>query len=183
MDILRLGHPLLRQKSRPLELEEIGQPELEQDIEAMTAAMRAHDGIGIAAPQIGIMKQIFMIEIGQENTRYEVAESVPIKVFINPVITKSGGPITGNWEGCLSIPDMRGYVQRPSEIECEYLDLEGVPKKGRLQGFPAVVFQHEKDHLDGVLYVDHLQSNKHLAFLDEFMAHIQGAPPDDLKGQ
>ena len=164
--VLRMGHPLLRQKSLPLTPEEIASDETRQLLADMLETMRAHNGIGIAAPQIGILKRVALIGIEEDNPRYKGAPPYQLITVINPVIHVLGDSQQRFEERCLSVPGLSGEVERPDHIRVDYLDAEGNKQSIEAEGLPATVFQHEIDHLDGVLYVDRLVDITTLGFVE-----------------
>jgi peptide deformylase len=117
--------------------------------------MKHYGGIGIAAPQIGVDLKVAIIELPEEN-RYGQKVNLPFTVFINPIMTYLTDEKQGFWEGCLSLPGLRGYVERPSKVQVNYLDEKGNEKELLADGFLATVLQHELDHLEGVLYIDRI---------------------------
>lgn len=134
----------------------------------MTDTMREYKGIGLAAPQVHESIQLCLIEIMPDNPRYEVTEKTPLKVIINPKITSLGKDTEEMWEGCLSVPGMRGLVRRPNKIRLQALDENGSAIDWELEGLPAIVVQHETDHLFGTLYVDKLVDTKMFSFMPEY---------------
>lgn len=166
--VLRMGHPLLRKKCDQLTEQEIRSPEMKALIQDMHETMKAERGIGLAAPQIGINKQIAIIEMPQESERYEEVEETPLIVVINPKLTVLDEEKQGYWEGCLSVPGLRGFVKRPRKIKVEFLDIEMEKQTLTLEGFLATVFQHELDHLFGRLYIDHIEDKTLLTYEEEF---------------
>jgi len=166
-DICRMGHPVLRKRAEVVDISEINTEDFEQLIREMKEAMAQHGGIGIAAPQIGISKQVALIDLPESN-RYGEKVSLPLTIFINPKINVLTPLEQGFWEGCLSVPGLRGYVERPREVEVEYLDENGQNKKIKAEGFLATVLQHELDHLFGVLYVDRIKDMTKLVFQEEY---------------
>jgi peptide deformylase len=165
--VLRLGNPLLRLKSSPIDESEIGTKDFKRMIKDMFETMRFEKGIGLAAPQIGILKKLVIVGIEEENPRYPDAPKIEEHILINPFITPLAEPKGGYWEGCLSVPGMRGFVERPSKIKLEYYDEKWNYHNKIIEGFPAVVYQHECDHLEGILYVDRLKDAKMFGFSDE----------------
>lgn len=166
--VIRMGHPVLRQVARPLEPDEIGSEFINHLISDMQDTLHDYGGIGLAAPQIGESVRLAIIEIEGGPTRYGELEAMPLTVFINPVITVLDPAAEGYWEGCLSIPGLRGFVERPQHIKTQYLSENGEVQGLELQGFPATVFQHEIDHLDGKLYIDRVTDTRLLAYEKEF---------------
>lgn len=152
--VLKMGDPLLLQQSKPVE--QFDTPELHALLTDMQDTMKALNGAGIAAPQIGVSLQVVIFGVGHEKTeknpRYPDAESVPFTVLINPTLTAIGEDMEEGWEGCLSVPGMRGLVPRLKNLRYQGFDQYGNPIDRTVGGFHARVVQHETDHLFGVLY-------------------------------
>lgn len=161
--VLRMGDPLLFAKARPVEA--FDTPELNALIEDMQDTMQAMNGAGIAAPQIGVGLRLVIFGVG-DNPRYPDAEQVPYTVLINPVLTPVGEAMEDGWEGCLSVPGMRGIVPRYSRLHYSGLDQYGQPIDRLVSGFHARVVQHECDHLDGILYPMRIQDLKQFGYTD-----------------
>jgi peptide deformylase len=176
-----MGHPVLRQKARELTIGEIGAPETRRLIEDMVKTMREYSGIGLAAPQVHHSLQLALIEIAEENPRYPGQGTQGLTVFINPRITVLDEEEQGFWEGCLSVPELRGLVYRPRKVKVDYLDAAGNPQVFVAEDFLATVVQHELDHLDGRLYVDRIRDLSRFAFLDEYRRYW--TPEDDDVGE
>ncbi len=172
LKVARMGHPVLRQKARKVQESEIGSPELERLIENMIETMNEYSGIGLAAPQVLQSIRLAIVGYSEENERYPDAGKSELTVFINPTLTPLDKKTQRYWEGCLSVPEMRGLVARPRKIRVDALDRAGKPIRIEAEGFLATVFQHEFDHLDGVLYVDRLVDTKHLAFAEEYQRYL-----------
>ena len=170
--IIRMGHPLLRQPARPLRPEEIGSDPVKRLIADMVDTLHDYGGIGLAAPQIAESVRLAIIEIEEEPSRYGELEPIPLTVFINPVIEVIDPATAGFWEGCLSVPGLRGYVERPQHVKVSYTTDRGETAELELQGFSATVFQHEFDHLDGRLFVDRIADTRLLAFEQEFARYM-----------
>ncbi len=166
--VIRMGHPNLRIPAVDYPTASIGSDEFIELIEDMRETLHAYGGIGLAAPQIDVGYRIAVIEIEQTETRYGTLERAPFEVYVNPSITPLDGDEKGYWEGCLSVPGMMGYVERPQLIRVDYLSATGDQKSIEAQGFLATVFQHEFDHLDGVLYVDRIKDPGLFAFEEEY---------------
>jgi peptide deformylase len=166
--VIRMGHPTLRKIAEPYPINEIGSQSFEELVADMRETLHAYGGIGLAAPQIDVSYQIVVIEIENTSTRYGEIELVPFSVFINPAISIIDETAGGYWEGCLSVPGMMGYVERPQHIRIDYLDEKGISQAIEPRGFLATVFQHELDHLQGKLYVDKLKDTSLFAFDDEY---------------
>ena len=135
----------------------------------MFDTMDAADGAGLAAPQIGVLRRVMIFGV-DATPRYPDAESVPSTVLVNPEFRVLGDAIGGFWEGCLSVPGMRGYVERPAHIQYQGYDPYGKRVEREVTGFHAIVFQHEYDHLDGVLYPDRLIDPTQFGFSEELAA-------------
>ncbi len=168
--ILRMGDPRLREVALPVEA--FDTPELHELIEDMFDTMDVADGAGLAATQVGIMQRIMIFGV-ETNPRYPDAESVPMTVLINPEFAVVGDGVVGGWEGCLSVPGMRGYVPRHEEIVYTGFDQFGDKIEREAGGFHAIVFQHEFDHLDGILYPDRIVDRTKFGFEDELAAAVQ----------
>ena len=167
LKVARLGHPVIRNAAAPLSSQEIHSRDTQDLIDNMIETMREYDGVGLAAPQIHISKQIAVIEVN-DNPRYPDMPKVPLTVLINPRLTSRSKKIVKGWEGCLSIPDLRGIVPRNASLICEALDREGKPIKLDAEGFFARVIQHEWDHLQGNVYLDRMSNLRSLSHLNEF---------------
>ncbi len=173
--ILRMGHPHLRQRAAEVEPAFLGTETFDRLLTAMEDTLHDYGGIGLAAPQIGEGLRLAIIELPGGPTRYGEIEAVPLTVFVNPVIETLDGPTAGYWEGCLSVPGLRGFVERPQHVLVRYTDAEGTAQQLELEGFPATVVQHEFDHLDGVLYIDRITDTRRLTFEEEFGRYIANA--------
>ena len=165
--VLRMGHPLLQERSA--EVTQFNTNELDSLIQDLFDTMRVEDGAGIAAPQIGVLKQVVIFGVEDDNPRYPGRGMVPTTILINPVITPIGNDREDGWEGCLSVPGMRGLVPRYKRIH-----YRGFDEKGRLierdaDGFHARVVQHECDHLDGILYPQRIQDMSQFGFKEELL--------------
>lgn len=177
--IARLGHPVLREKTREVTREEISSPEMRRLLKDMVETMHEYGGVGLAAPQVHESVRLAIIEFGEDNGRYETQGGQPLLVIFNARIKVLDPTPSGFWEGCLSVPGMRGYVERPSKIEVNYLDERGKPQTLVAEGFLATVFQHELDHLDGVLYVDKITDKSKFAFNEEYgRYHLEEGQPE-----
>ncbi|HEX5420023.1 MAG TPA: peptide deformylase [Gammaproteobacteria bacterium] len=170
--ILRMGHPLLRQVARRVEPQEIGGGALPRLLEDMLDTLHDYGGVGLAAPQIGESLQLAIIEIAGGPSRYGEIPPLPLTVFINPEIRVIDPAVKGYWEGCLSIPGLRGFVERPQHVEVTFINAQGVRERLELAGFLATVVQHELDHLAGTLYVDRIKDSRLLGFEQEFERYL-----------
>jgi peptide deformylase len=167
-----MGHPLLRQVARPLAADEIGSPWMRALVADMVDTLKDYGGIGLAAPQVGESVRLAIIEFAGGPTRYGDLEPMPLTVFVNPVINVLDPSTHGYWEGCLSVPGLRGFVERPQHVSVTYTTADREQRQLVLRGFPATVFQHEFDHLDGKLFVDRLADTSQLAFDREFERYL-----------
>ena len=170
--ICKMGNPLLRRKARTVEKAELTTDSFTQLLADMKDSMDHYGGIGIAAPQIGVELQVALIELVGLN-RYGEEINLPLTTFINPTIKHLRDDLQGVWEGCLSVPGLRGYVERPDKIEVSFMDEKGQPQKLVADGFLATVVQHELDHLEGILYVDRVKDSKLLTYQEEFEQFIK----------
>ena len=166
LKVARMGHPVLRAKARPLEKSEIRSAFVQKLIDDMMDTMAEYHGVGLAAPQVHEGLRIFVaaLDDGEEE---DEGEAAPL-ALINPEITVVGSDLVEDWEGCLSIPDVRGRVPRAREIKVRAFDRGGNRIEISAQNFSARVIQHETDHLDGVLFFDRMKSLETLTFLDEY---------------
>lgn len=171
--MLRLGDPRLRQPSQPVE--NLNDPQLSRLVEDLRDTMEYLQGAGLAAPQIGVGLRVVMFGF-DHNPRYPDAEPVPATVLINPQIDIIDAQTERGWEGCLSVPGMRGEVARPRAIRYRGFDLSGRPIDRQARGFHARVVQHECDHLDGILYPDRISDFSRFGFIDELTAAGQLPP-------
>lgn len=180
--IIRMGHPTLRRAALPLEPDQIGTDELHRLVEDMIDTLHDYGGIGLAAPQIDEPLRLAIVEMSGGPSRYGEIPALPLTVFVNPTIEVIDPATAGYWEGCLSVPGLRGFVERPQHIRVNALDIDGKRLQLELRGFPATVFQHEFDHLDGRLYIDRITDSRKLVFEEEFERYILSETelPDDL---
>jgi peptide deformylase len=170
-----MGTPSLMQRSRELSTDKFGSAELMSLLQDMKETMLDAHGAGLAAPQIGENVRVVIFEV-RENPRYPDV-LVPFTVLINPVITLLSDQLVEGWEGCLSVPGLRGAVQRYDHIHYTGFDAEGNPIDRTVQGFHARVVQHECDHLDGVLYPMRMKDMSKFGFTEILFPHL--APYDD----
>ena len=168
--VLRMGDPLLLQKAAPLE--QFDTPELHSLIRDMEDTMQHMDGAGIAAPQIGVSLRVVIFGVGS-NPRYPDAEEVPYTVLINPTLKPIGDDMEDGWEGCLSVPGMRGIVPRYTRLHYTGFDQYGNPIERLVNGFHARVVQHECDHLDGILYPMRIQNLAQFGFTDVLFPEVE----------
>ena len=172
LKVARMGHPVLRAKARPLSASEIRLPEVQRLIDDMFDTMHEYQGVGLAAPQVHESVRIFVAGFAADQDEEDDDDSddrgVPQMALINPEITPIGREQVEDWEGCLSIPDIRGRVPRARQISVKAYDRHGKRIEIKVSGFTARVIQHETDHLDGVLFFDRMARLETLTFLEEF---------------
>ena len=167
LKVSRLGHPVLRKATEAVLAHEIQSPACQKFIDDMVETMKEYDGVGLAADQVHESKQIAVLEVA-ENPRYPDKPKVPLTVLINPKVTPLSDEMEDDWEGCLSIPDLRGQVPRYKSIRVEALDRSGNELIFVANDFHARVIQHEWDHLNGKVYLDRMRDLSTLSFLTEF---------------
>jgi peptide deformylase len=163
LKVARMGHPVLRQRGRPLDQSDLRNARIQKLIDDMIETMREYNGVGLAAPQVHEGLRLFVALLEDEPDDRTAAV-----VFVNPEILSNTSAREEGWEGCLSIPDIRGLVPRSTDITVKALDRDGRSVELRVRGFPARVVQHETDHLDGVLFLDRMTSMQSLTYLEEY---------------
>jgi len=168
LKIARLGHPNIRSGADPVTSEQLQLPAIQHFIDDMVETMRDANGVGIAAPQVHVSQQIIAIEVSPDNPRYPGQASVPLRVLINPKIIDYVEETDDGWEGCLSVPDLRGLVSRWTNVNVEGLDRHGQVLRFEAKGFHARVIQHEIDHLKGQVFLDRLPDLTTLTHLREY---------------
>jgi peptide deformylase len=167
LKISKMGNPVLRTKGSEISKEEIKSREFQKLIDDMIETLHEYGGVGLAAPQVHESKQVMIIEFPPIDNRSDL-EHFPLTVFINPKYTYMSEDTVDDWEGCLSLPDLRGKVKRSKKIKVKAYDRNGKEFEMEAQGFKARVIQHEGDHLIGKLYIDRMDDLKTLTFLDEY---------------
>ena len=173
LKVARLGHPILRTVADPVSPEAIRSPENQRLIDDMIETMREYNGAGLAATQVHVPKQICVIEV-HRNPRYPEAPEIPLTVLINPRWTRLTDGMEEDWEGCLSIPDMRGKVPRYTAVRLEAYDRHGQRIEENAKDFYARVIQHETDHLNGRVYLDRMRDFSTLTHLAEWSRYWLG---------
>lgn len=168
MEVLTLGHPDLHKVAA--EVSDFGSDQLQKDIHSLKTAMKKHGGMGIAAPQLGIDRRLLLIH-SKPNKRYPQAPHSDLIVMINPVFS-SNLDEQEDWEGCLSVPGLRGLVSRPTEVEVHYKSFEGKDHSRKFNDFMARIFLHEYDHLDGLTFVNRVTENSDLISEVEYFRQI-----------
>lgn len=166
-DVVTVGHPVLRQPTREVSVEELATPGLQALIDDLIDTMHAANGAGIAANQIGESVRIATIHV-QDNPRYPYKPPIPLTVVVNPVIEPLDDELVEINEGCLSVPNLRGNVFRHVNVRVRYLDRDGNPHDEIKRGLTAGTFQHECDHLDGFLFLDRVADTRSLTTWEQF---------------
>jgi peptide deformylase len=167
LKVTRLGHPVLRKVTEVISVTELQTPAMQKFIDDMVETMKEYDGVGLAADQVHESKQVAVLEVA-DNPRYPQKPKVPLTVLVNPQITPLSDEMEDDWEGCLSIPDLRGRVPRYKSIRVQALDRNGTKLDFVADDFHARVIQHEFDHLNGKVYLDRMRDLTTLTFLQEF---------------
>jgi peptide deformylase len=173
LKVARMGHPVLRARARAIDPAEIRSPAIQRLIDDMFETMREYQGVGLAAPQVHESVRLFVAGFAgapddDEEDDDDEDEHVPLMALINPEIAAVPGDVVEDWEGCLSIPEIRGRVPRAKQVTVRAFDRRGKRIEIKASGFTARVIQHETDHLDGVLFFDRMKSFETLTFLEEF---------------
>ena len=167
LKVTRLGHPVLRKVTETIAVKELKTPEMQKFIDDMVETMKEYDGVGLAADQVFTSKQVAVLEVA-DNPRYPNKAQVPLTVLVNPQITPLTDDMEEDWEGCLSIPDLRGRVPRFKNIRVQAWDRGGQSLDFEARDFHARVIQHEFDHLNGKVYIDRMRDFSTLTFLAEY---------------
>lgn len=168
-EIVTIGHPVLRERARELGAEEIPSAWFQAFLDDLVDTMRAAGGAGLAAPQVGVGVRAFVVEV-RDNPRYPYKPNLALRVLVNPQVRPLSDATFEVVEGCLSIPGLRGRLRRHAEIEVSYLDRRGERQVEVIRGLSAGTFQHEQDHLDGVLFVDRVEDTRTLTSWESFEA-------------
>ena len=176
LSVARMGHPILRQKARRVDPKRIASAEFQDFIDSMLLTMQEYEGVGLAAPQVHVSERVVVFA---ESAGLVDAAGEPLLALINPEIEFLTEATQAMWEGCLSVPGLRGKVSRPARIQVRGLDRKGGKFEAVLEDFDAVVTQHECDHLDGILFIDKLDDTKQLAFEKEFERHWLKSAEED----
>jgi peptide deformylase len=171
LPITTIGDPVLRERAREVSDEELGSPEVQRLIDDMIETVRHANGAGIAANQVGDLHRIAVVEVRPGNPRYPYKPPVPLTVMVNPSVEPVGDELLEINEGCLSVPDLRGTVDRAAAVRVRYLDREGNEHVEERRGLTAGTFQHELDHLNGVLFLDRVRDPSSFATWAEFDRH------------
>lgn len=167
LKVARLGHPVLRRPAEPVPPGDIPSPRIQVLIDDLVETMRDYSGVGIAANQAHVGLRIAAVEVRGGHPRYPEAPEIPLTVLVNLRIVERSPELEEDWEGCLSVPDLRGKVPRHRWVRAQAFDRHGRPLDLRAEGFFARVIQHECDHLDGKVYLDRMPDLGTLAFMAE----------------
>jgi peptide deformylase len=173
-EILHVGNPLLRERSREVTREELATPAMQQLVDDLIDTMHAANGAGIAAPQVGELVRIATIEV-TSNPRYPYKPPIPLTVVVNPVVEFLDDEMVDVNEGCLSVPNMRGNVLRHVNVRVRYWDRDGNEHDEVKRGLTAGTFQHELDHLDGILFLDRVFDTTTLTTWEQFEKYHRAA--------
>jgi peptide deformylase len=170
--IVQLGNPTLRQSAQ--QVEAVQDPDLQALIDELLQTMAKAAGVGIAAPQVGILKRLVIIA-SRPTPRYPHAPEMLPTPMLNPQLVEHSDEIEKGWEGCLSVPGIRGLVPRYRSVTVDYIDRDGQPQRQVLHNFVARIFQHEYDHLQGIVFIDRVESTHELMSEQEYQRQIIGA--------
>jgi peptide deformylase len=176
LKVARIGNPVVRGTAQPVSSEALASPEVQRLIDDMVDTMHEYDGVGVAAPQVHIALRLAVLEVPASDNRTETV--VPLTVLVNPKVTPVGDETLDGWEGCLSVPELRGLVPRFRRVRLEALDRLGRRFELVAEDFHARVVQHECDHLDGRVYLDRMRDMRSLAFLHELERHVLSRDED-----
>jgi peptide deformylase len=175
LEIAQVGHPVLRERAREISADELGSDEVQRLIDDMIETKRAANGAGLAANQVFDTRRIAVVEVEPGNPRYPYKPPIPLTVLVNPVLEPVDDETAEINEGCLSVPDLRGTVDRHVAVRVRYLDREGGEHDEVRRGLTAGTFQHEVDHLDGILFLDRVRDPATFSTWEEFDRHHRAA--------
>jgi peptide deformylase len=177
LKVARIGHPVVRAVARDVPRSAITSPDVQRLIDDMIETMHEYDGVGVAAPQVHVSLRVAVLEVPQTDARSR--DGVPLTVLVNPVVTPLDDEQVDGWEGCLSVPDLRGTVPRFRRVRLFALDRRAKPYTVEAEDFFARVIQHECDHLDGSVYLDRMRDMRSLCFLSEFERFVVDDPDEE----
>ena len=177
LKVARIGHPVIRGAAREVPADKVRSPEFQRLLDDMAETMHEYDGVGLAGPQVHVGLRVAVLEVPASDDRSR--EPVPLMAIVNPRLTPLGEEKVPGWEGCLSVPDLRGIVPRHARVRLQALDREGRTIDLEAQGFFARVLQHECDHLDGRVYLDRMEGLRSLSFLREFQRFHREVEDDE----
>ena len=173
LNIAQIGHPILRNKTKDIPINDIKSDNTKKIIEKMIKTMRKHNGAGLAANQIYEPIRICIIEV-LDNPRYKHLNTIPLKILINPrVIIKKDTATFNSYEGCLSVPNLRGKVKRYNSINVTYYTMDAKKITENIKGLESIVYQHEIDHLDGYLFTDKVEDNSTLVTYENYQKYYE----------
>jgi peptide deformylase len=175
LEIATVGHPVLRERASEVTHEELLSPEVQQLIDDLIETKRAANGAGLAANQVHDTHRIAVVEVEAGNPRYPYKPPIHLTVMVNPTLEPVGSETVEINEGCLSVPDLRGTVERHVTVRVRYLDRDGVAHKELRRGLTAGTFQHEVDHLDGVLFLDRVRDPATFSTWEQFDRYHRAA--------
>ena len=170
LSIVRLGHPALRTPANPIDLKRLAESEYQDLIDNMLEIMQAEGGVGLAAPQVGILEQLIVYANVDPDAEFQTRPE--LKVLVNPMIVPEGREMVYDWEGCLSIPDLRGLVPRHPAVRVHGFDRHGQRLDYPADGYEARIVQHEFDHLNGVVFLDRMRDLRSLSFAAEWEEYM-----------
>ena len=168
--IAQIGHPILRQPTRILTREELLSEEIQSFLDDLVETMREASGAGLAANQVYQSLRICAVEV-RDNSRYPYRPNIPLTILVNPILTPASDETFVNYEGCLSVPNLRGQVRRHCEVHVEALDREGNSISTVVKGMTAATYQHEVDHLDGRIFLDRVEDPNSVVTLENFQRY------------
>jgi peptide deformylase len=171
LPIATVGDPVLRERAREVSEEELRTPEVQRFIDDLIETKRAANGAGLAANQVGDLRRIAVVEVTPGNPRYPYKPPIPLTVMVNPEVEAVGDETLAINEGCLSVPDLRGTLERAAAVRVRYLDRHGNPCDEERRGLTAGTFQHEFDHLNGVLFLDRVRDPATFTTWEQFDRH------------
>jgi len=178
--IAQIGHPILRQPTRMLTREELLSEEIQSFLDDLVETMREASGAGLAANQVYQSLRICAVEV-RNNSRYPYRPNIPLTILVNPVLTPASDETFINYEGCLSVPNLRGQVRRHCEVHVEALDREGNSISTVVKGMTAATYQHEVDHLDGRIFLDRVEDPNSVVTLENFQRYCMDKVAADVE--
>ena len=178
--IAQIGHPILRQPTRMLTREELLSEEIQSFLDDLVETMREASGTGLAANQVYQSLRICAVEV-RNNSRYPYRPNIPLTILVNPILTPASDETFVNYEGCLSVPNLRGQVRRHCEVHVEALDREGNSISTVVKGMTAATYQHEVDHLDGKIFLDRVEDPNSVVTLENFQRYCMDKVAADVE--
>ena len=178
--IAQIGHPILRQPTRMLTREELLSEEIQSFLDDLVETMREASGAGLAANQVYQSLRICAVEV-RDNSRYPYRPNIPLTILVNPILTPASDETFVNYEGCLSVPNLRGQVRRHCEVHVEALDREGNSISTVVKGMTAATYQHEVDHLEGKIFLDRVEDPNSVVTLENFQRYCMDKVAADVE--